>query len=106
MKNLKLLDAKITKGSQSTLFTYICQYGALKLRFSIKSDAYEENSYARVAVWAQDALSWNAVASIQPSDMETDTGLVYRPNWSDERHYEADYDRLQALAAIVLGDAA
>lgn len=102
MTNFKLLDGTIAKSGQATTFLYICSYGDLRVRFTIKSDSYDAQCVAHADVWSAAELKWNRVAYIPNGDIETDSGLCYRPNWKDERHYSADYDRLQALVKLVL----
>ena len=102
-----LKDGRIVKSGQSVYFTYIVEYdnaygGRHKLRFMIKSDAYIDQSYGRVDRWSEQ-FGWQGVASLRGTELECGSGLYVHKDYEDEHHWEADYDKLQRLAKIVLG---
>ena len=100
-----LKDGRIVKGGQDVTFTYIVEYTSPRtthmLRFTIKSDAYIDQSYGRVDRW--NGEEWRNVASLRGTELECGSGLYVYKNYEDEHHWEADYDELQRLAKIVLG---
>lgn len=99
---VKLLDQKISFGSQSVELVNLLALGDIKLRIKIKSDSYKFQSFARIERW--DGTQWQEVASLHYGAMKTEAGLCYKPNQSgrDFRNFEADYDELLKQAKAIL----
>jgi hypothetical protein len=102
----KLLDNKIDKaeGDQSVVLTSIMTLGKNKLRFYIRSNAYQAQCSAVVSVWRADHLDWSRVAGLVPETMKTPKGLIYHPGTQglEERHFYEDVKELQRQALLIL----
>lgn len=68
----------ITKNSQDVVLSTTYRAGANKFRITIKSNAYDFQSFARVEVWSPVTFSWNELHSIPYAAMQTEKGLCYR----------------------------
>lgn len=79
--------------------------GALefKVRIHIKSDSYQEQSFARMDVWVPQDLKWSHVCYIPSANMKTPLSLAYRqPNRQHRREFQADFDKLVSSAVQIL----
>lgn len=105
---VKSLSLDIAPGGQSIHFTELLFGWDHRLRISIKSDSYRQQSYARMEVWSSAALTWNGVASIHHGSMRTRIGLSSLPGGSGLKalEFQADRDELIRLAGLVLGSVA
>jgi hypothetical protein len=111
---MKLLDSKISQGSQDYTLTqlYIATYeytsGAIKqsvrqkLRITIKSDSYEQQCFARISIYSPEERKWNRLASIEPSVMKTEKGLCYKHEAPTEYNFQNDINELMRLADLIL----
>ncbi len=100
---LKTVQKEIAKGDQYMHYTEIVDIAGEKLKISIKSDAYESQTYARIKVFSPTEKTWNDLASIHYSKMQTPAKLVYKASHDDPAHYQADRNALIDTACSVLG---
>ena len=63
------VEEEILKGQQSVIFKELLTYGDHTLQISIKSDAYDFQSYAKLERW--DGNKWQLVCSRHHSIMNT-----------------------------------
>lgn len=73
----------------------------VRFQVSIKSDAYDIQSFARISRW--DGDKWQLVHHIHHAVMKTAPALVYLPNntGEDARHFQADREELVRVALAV-----
>lgn len=75
-----------------------------KLKYSICSDSYRPQCFARVHVWDPSGNEWHHVYSIPPSLMKTEEKLYYLPN-SDRisfGYFEKDFSTLRHTALKIV----
>lgn len=97
---MQTFSSGLSKTQQAVTYTELGTLGAHKVRISIKSDAYEEQCYARIERF--DGHRWQSVHTIAPSNMITRTKLVYSRNVS-EGDFAHDREALISSAAFILG---
>ena len=108
ISSVKSLSLDIAAGSQPVNFVELLSGWGQRLRISIKSDSYADQSYARIEVWSAAELKWNLAAYVQHGSMLTPAGLIYQPSRSgfQTSHFQADRTELIRLAGLVLGPVA
>lgn len=98
---LTTIDRGIARGSQSLIYTELAETSeGDKVRIVIQSDSYRFQSFAKVERW--DGSEWKRVWQIEPGNMQTEPGLVYKRQ-SGVYDFTADRDALAAFAIKVLG---
>jgi hypothetical protein len=95
MKTIKL---EISKGSQDVIYKEILNLGKHKVQITIRSDAYNFQSSAKISVWKD--LEWSLIDSIHHGQMKTRHGLAY-DNYV-ERDFKLDRDTLLKVAKQIL----
>lgn len=100
----KPIEDLISRGGQDITARRVFKIGDLKVRITIKSDAYKFQSFARSEVWNPTELKWNQVHNIPHGQMATREGLCYLPNASGENwtHFQRDFDTLLKVTKEVL----
>lgn len=103
-QTFKVVDEKVTLSGQDVNYNVLTTFGAYKVRFVLRSNAYKFQSYARAEVWSAASLSWNEVVTRRGEEMQTPDKLCYLPNNSgvSSKHFEADLLALQSMVAAVL----
>ena len=102
-----VISEHISKGRQSMNAERILALETgnrkIKIRFLVRSDSYDFQSFARAEVFSPDALTWNPLASIPYSNMKTKIGLVHQSGQVGLDAFEADLlTLLQQARAIML----
>ena len=103
---MKELHSEITRNSQNIVYTSLVQIGRGRYKVRIVSNAYEDQSYAKIERW--DGERWNLVHCIDGLDgLKTQAGLYVRGNPSIggyTKDFEADRDRLVEFAKLAEGE--
>lgn len=101
---LTVLDQTVSAGQQSVTATRVLDVGGKMLRFRVKSDSYDFQSYARAELWSRSDGKWNEVHSIPYGLMKTPHQLFYLPNRSGVAigRFEADLEQLQKVALNIV----
>lgn len=85
------ISLDMSAGGQSATYIQMCRFFEHKVKFEIKSDSYQFQSYARAYVWSPVELKWNLVASIHHGVMKTETGLAYKPHCRNGKPLASDF---------------
>ena len=99
-------DITFSSSSQSISRRVIYEFKELKIKLELKSDSYQQQSYARAS--ALDGLEWKTIYSIPYSEMRTPKGLCYCVPYRDEKapnakkEFDRDIDRLKKYVAEIL----
>jgi hypothetical protein len=93
------IDVTVTKSGQAAYFTELLTPFEHRLRVSIKSDTYAEQSDARIERF--DGSRWHEVWTIQPGAMKTPSSLVYSQTLS-AGDFKDDRDLLVERAITIL----
>ena len=89
------IDEQINRGKQSVDFLLIESKGDHKLKYSIKSDSYNNQCYARAYKW--DGTKWQQICSIHYDEMQTKSKLVYDDTRNYKPYFITDLNRLQKI---------
>ena len=111
---MSIINQSCKVGRQSLGFSCIIDSeNGFKLKIEIKSDAYQEQSYARSFVFNREKLSWNLLADIHPSNMQTEKGVLYKRDFSGKQNvppqevidfFKDDLVALVQESALILDD--
>lgn len=101
---METLGKSIGIGNQYVIYDelILLNESGLKIKVTIKSDAYQQQSYANADVWSESDLKWNKVFSIHYSNMSTPEGLVYKQTYNLDRFFTKDKDTLLSKAKKIL----
>ena len=104
-KFIPLEEPHTSKGGQSVIYRAIYEFNGHKVRLTIKSDSYANQSYARMDIFNPTDLKWNRLHYLHYADMHTETGLCYRPNNQglDLSHFEVDAGTLKMMTRNLIG---
>jgi len=99
------LDVEIGKGSQDVIYTEIVRLydppnPEAKVRFTIKSDSYAFQSYARAHLFTNG--KWEHLCDIHFSQMKTPHQLYVAVDPYKEGHFTLDRQRLLQMAIVIL----
>lgn len=104
---IKVIDKRICRASQDVdyveVLTLSCSLQDHKLRITIRSNAYANQSYAKVERWNGD--EWKYLHSLGGGNMKTPTALyVHHPSVDGdlEGKFRKDRDELVKLAGDIL----
>lgn len=89
-KKAKTIEERNWSGRQSRNLRVLREVAGKKVRVEVKRDSYDEQSYARAAVFSPATLSWNALSGSSHLAKDVDAKL------------RADAETLFALAAKLL----
>lgn len=64
-------EAWLSEGDQSWYREQVGEINGHKVRFKIRRNAYDAQSYARAEVWSQDRLEWSVVHSLDSARMHS-----------------------------------
>jgi hypothetical protein len=101
---ISVLHEAVSAGQQSVTAQRLVVMAGHKLRFTVKSDAYDFQSSAKTERWQPIEGQWHTVTTLPYGLMKTPAKLVYQPNQSGVSlaHFEADLTELQRQAALIL----
>ena len=96
-KTEKAIESIIYAESQSINYREIYMLGKTKIKLELKSDSYNEQSYA--TAYALDGLEWKLIYSIPYSQMKTESKLIYKMAYKNDNEakneFELDVQRLK-----------
>jgi|WetSurMetagenome_2_1015567.scaffolds.fasta_scaffold677407_1 hypothetical protein len=97
--SVTVVAKQVSKGSQSVTYEEILSLtGGRKVRISIKSDAYVQQSHARAHLW--NGEKWNEIHHVHPAKMKTPHALYVRDCLPDSL-FLADREELLRVADTV-----
>lgn len=74
-----------------------------RIRVTIRSNTYAEQSHARISVWDPRLLKWNFLHNLPANQMQTPHQLVYMSkNRHHAREFQRDFDALVHTAVQIL----
>lgn len=79
----KTISKTYSKGQQSHNYQEILSADGKKLRISIKRDAYDFQSYARVEALGNDEIKWNVIHSIPYTEIKMKKSYVSQASAAD-----------------------
>lgn len=88
------------KGQQSVNREVIEKWGERTLRFTIKVDSYDFQSYGKVEVWKDDA--WSTVHKIPGQELKSFKKTSYVDRHVNIVAFKEDLDELRTVAMAVL----
>lgn len=97
----KLLNTSLGKsGGQAVRYETLWKVADHKLRVTVYSDSYVDQSYARIERW--DGARWQEVADLASHERKTETKLYYNQSVSAAL-FTADEKELLRRALLILG---
>lgn len=64
---MQLHYSNVTFGQHDTTLDYAEEVGGFKVRYKVRANFYEFQSWAKAEVWSPATLSWNEVATVAAS---------------------------------------
>ena len=101
MIKTNVIDRQVNKGRQDVTCVSYEEINGSSVKLSIKSDSYENQSYARASIF--DGAKWNVVYHIHYNEMKTPHKLAYTETNDMEMKFLADLRRLREKTHIILG---
>ena len=90
MRKSDTITKEVATRGQTVVYQEILRIKGVPVRVEIKSDAYKEQSLARIERW--DGTQWQHVHHL--NDRSTKVGLYVHSDRHDEAHFKADRDKL------------
>jgi hypothetical protein len=97
----KTISKVYSKGQQSHNYLEVLSLDGLKLRISIKRDAYDFQSHARIEAFSKGEAKWNFIHAIPYAEIQMKTSYVAV---ASEASFKADRDELVRVAKALLAE--
>jgi hypothetical protein len=100
---VRTIDRQVTHGSQDLTYVEVLMLRDHRLRVEIRSDAYEDQSYARIKRW--DGNQWQFLHDLGRGVRKTPAKMHYKDpaiHGSQEAVFLKDRDTLVKLAGEIL----
>ena len=100
---MQIISNQFTKNDQNVDLVIVEQHSesGKKVRYSICSNAYDFQSYARSETWTESG--WKTVHSIMSNLMKTPHGLYAQCRRTELRWFDDDLQELRRVTQAILG---
>ena len=102
MNKIEIIDTEIVKGKNSVTRIIIAKYYEHRIKAVVKSDKAPHKNTANLYAFDGNAMSWNNIYSIAPSNMNTPCGISFDNHTKVEDLTQTDIDKLFKMVTQLL----